>query len=529
MSHTPILIVGAGPTGLLMACELARHGVPFRIIDKKTERTLGSNAVWIQTRTIELFNHIGIADRFLQYGHICNSINLYANEKALVNISFDQIDSLYQFVLMLPQSETEKILENRLQELQYHVERGIELIDIQQIANTVEAQLSDLSGQIEAITCDWLIACDGANSSVRELCKLHFPGGDMTEQFMVADAELNSFLHSNEIHVFFNKGTLLAAFPLRENKYRLGANLHLDYPRKFFTEKEVKEMVIDRAHGEFNVESISWISPFWVHSKMVENFRKNRIFLVGDAAHIHAPTLGQGMNTGLQDSYNLAWKIALVIHGKCDAAILDSYHSERYPVVKNIVDQSERFTKVAIYENKFLISLRNLFFKLIYSQPYFSKKITNQLTQLSAQYLQSPIIEYKNKGGLLSAGMRAPDVLVESSKKLHDYFNRTKHNILLLSGLSPNDDSLQKLKALQSAFIKKYSDIFNVLIVSTLAIEVENNIFDRNKSIHTCYHAKQPAIFIIRPDNYLACCSAEINESVIENYLKKLSYYKKGR
>lgn len=522
MSNIPVLIVGAGPTGLLMACELARHGIAFRIIDKKYERTLTSNAVWVQTRTIELFDEIGIADRFLRVGQFCKAINLYSQGKPLVKISLDTLDSIYQFVLMISQSDTELLLATRLEELGSQVERAVELVSIKKIGNTIEAGLQHGEGEVETVTCDWLIACDGANSTVREKCQIYFSGEDMTEQFVVADAQMDSFLRPDEIHAFLDKGTILAAFPLGSNKYRLGANLHLSHPRKLYTEKEVKEIVIERAYGDFNVESVSWISPFWIHSKVVEKMRDETIFFAGDAAHIHAPVSGQGMNTGLQDAYNLAWKLALVIKGNAKPALLDSYQLERYPVVKDIVDRSEKFTKMVLTENPFMLKIRNIIYKLLHSQKSLSKKVSMRITQLAIQYKNSPVINYTGKINSRSPkpGERAPNVIIDKSRRLHDYLRGTQHNVLLFAGNIKTDDT-SKLIELKQWFNNNYAGRVQTNIISKSdSSNIDDAIIDVDSVIHEKYGVITPTVYIIRPDNYIAYCGVDLNIDAFKEFMK---------
>lgn len=219
------MIVGAGPTGLMMACLLARQGVGFRIIDKKADHVKASNATWIQPRTLELLDQIGILDRFIKLGHPCDSINFYADGEQLSQLSLEYINSIYRFILMLAQSKIEEILENYLNELNHTIDRPLELVDVKNGSETVVSTIRYSDGHTETIISDWLVACDGANSTIREKCGFHFPGEDFTEQCMVADATIDfSHLSKDQIHFFFDSGTALAAFPLGGNRYRLAAN-----------------------------------------------------------------------------------------------------------------------------------------------------------------------------------------------------------------------------------------------------------------------------------------------------------------
>jgi 2-polyprenyl-6-methoxyphenol hydroxylase-like FAD-dependent oxidoreductase len=526
----PALIIGAGPTGLMMACELARHGISFRIIDKKPEATSASNATWIQTRTLELLDHIGIADRFLRMGHQCKAINLHTNKKNVAKISLNDIDSIYPFILMLPQSKTESLLTQRLEELNNRIERSLELIEVKQENNSVISTIKHPDGRIENITSHWLIACDGANSKVRESCNLFFSGKDLPEQFMVADARMSSHLPNDEIHMFFDKGTIfpdrgtiLAAFPWGSSEYRVTANLYQGHTRQTFTAIEVKEAVHERAYANYTVDSVSWISPFWIHSKIVDNMRHGAIFLAGDAAHIHSPAGGQGMNTGIQDAYNLAWKLALIIKGKAAPSLLDTYHSERHPVVKYIVDQTEHFTNMALFDKSFTAKLNNFSRELSHNPESISKEIGMQITQLDIQYQNSPIIDYNESisKNAPQPGKRAPDVLISPSNQLYKHFNNTMHNVLLFTGSTITKDKLAKMIDLQQWLNQKFSGLVKAHIITNEKLDIDNSILDSNNTIHQSYHAEQPTIYIVRPDTYIAYCSDKLDADSIEQLLTR--------
>lgn len=530
MSHIPVLIIGAGPTGLMMACELERHDIPFRIIDKKSERTEGSNATWIQTRTLEIFDLIGMADRFLKIGHQCDAINFYAKGKQLTTIPLTQIDSSYPFILMLPQRDTERLLNKKLEESKIQVERSLELIDIKQTSDGVVSTIQLPNGETESVTSDWVIACDGATSTVREKCQIPFLGEEFPEQFMVADAKMSSFLPTNQIHVFFDKGTifpdkstLFSAFPWGSNEYRLSANLYQEKPRKNFTELEIREVVAERTYGNYIVNSVSWISPFWIRAKMVDQMRHGSIFLAGDAAHIHSPVGGQGMNTGIQDAFNLAWKLALVIKGKAKPVLLDSYQTERFPVIKNVVTQTDFFTKMMIFDKFFLSKLKK-FSHQISDNPALLKEVSEELTQINIEYTNSVVIDDQLKPDEASPqpGERAPDVIIPDSKKLYHYFYNTLHNILLFTGDMPKEDELIKIKELQKLLNQKFSDFVQAFIITSKNLrDVDHIIFDKNDVVHHRYHVKKPAIYIVRPDNYIAYFSNKIDFLLVEKFLQQ--------
>ncbi len=521
--HTPVLIIGAGPTGLLMACELARRGIKFRIIDKKPERTLTANAVGIQPRTLELLDNLGLVHQFLKLGHECSAIHLHEGGNDLARISFEHLDSIYHFILALPQSETERLLNEHLMEQGQEVERPLELTALTQENQLLTCTLTSLeNGQSEILRCDWLIACDGANSKVRELCQIPFPGQDLTEQFMVANAEMSSFLSNNEVHLFFNPGTLLITVPFGSHHYRIGVNLHQS-PRKFLIEKEVKELIQERSQGDYDVNSVSWISPFWIHSKTVQKLRYGAVFLAGDAAHIHSPAGAQGMNTGLQDAYNLAWKLALVIQGQAKPELLDSYQEERYPLVSQIVKQAENFTKIALFENPFLRKLRNLLFKLLNSQPRLLKKFSMRLTQLSLRYKKSSAIDYRNKVSRKAPrpGERVPDVLINQGNRLHLFLRHPQHKVLLFTGPAAKEKDVKKIQALLAWLEQQYPELIKpFIIMPNKTVGVNNLILDERSAIHKRFHIQSPAIYLIRPDNYIAYCSKNLDSTRLQKILE---------
>lgn len=528
MSHLPILIVGAGPTGLMMACELARHDISFRIIDKKSEPTQGSNATWVQTRTLEIFENMGIVDRFLKIGHRCEAVNLYEKGELSLSLPFNQINSLYPYVLMVPQSETERLLIKKLEEFNIQVERSTELMEVNQTSKGVVSVIRKKNGDTENIDSSWLIACDGANSTVREKCHLAFPGENITEQFMVADAQMHSYLPTNEIHVFLDKGTifpdratLFSAFPWDNSHYRLTANLYVGAARQSFTEQEVKEVVSERTYGNYMVDSVSWISPFWIHDKIVKTFRENFIFLAGDAAHIHSPVGGQGMNTGIQDAYNLAWKLACMIKNKGHKKLLESYQLERYPIDKNIVKQTDLLTKSMLYDKNFFSKLKKFNTKML-KQPSMAINIAKELTQLNLRYAKSPIIDYKQKLSKKSPrqGELAPNLKLAPQHSLYQYFNHNLHTVLIFTGENPTKLSTNKIKSFEKLIHKNFSSLAKIFIVSRSNMVENEFISDENGEIHHLFNITKPAMYIIRPDNYIGSYSSKFSLNDVKKYFQ---------
>lgn len=523
MTCLPVLIVGAGPTGLMMAGELARRGVKFRLIDKQPAATLSTNATWIQARTLEIFDHIGVIKQFLKQGHRCHAINFYIKDKPLVNIPLKYIDSVYPFILMLPQYKTEQILTEYLAAMHGHIERSTELVAVTQRDHTVITQIKRADGQIETITSQWLIACDGANSTVRQKCEILFPGEMLSEQFIVADTVMDSYLSPDEAHLFFNRATIFMAMPWGDNHYRINANLHLATPRKMYSEIEVKELAAERTYGNYVVEKISQISPFWIQSKVVNHLQLDAIFFAGDAAHIHSPIGGQGMNMGIHDAYNLAWKLALVIQEKAKISMLESYQAERRPIIKEVVDRTEMLTKMVLNDHAFLNKLRSFGRKILRSQVRLSKKVGTDLAQLNVRYLHGDIIDL---GGVSTrsprAGSRAPNVFLTSTTSLYDYFRNTEHNVLIFTGVAATQAILDKIVELQHKLEHHYPSLIKVWMVTRAAMAKGHQVIvDADGHAYTRYHVKTSTIFVIRPDTYIACRSKQLKFSSLDRLLRR--------
>lgn len=521
-SQLPILIVGAGPSGLAMAAALAQLKIPFRIIDKKSTPVTGSNATWLQPKTLQFLSALGISDAFLKKGHRCHAITMRVRGKVLGCIPFNQLPSPYPFVLTLPQQLTEELLMAHLERQSVSVERFVHLKGLEESSDCVTAVLESSNHAMERASFSWIVACDGAGSSVRGLCNLAFLGADLPGQFVVADAIMDSFLPSDELHVFFNTGTLCAVFPLSPRHYRVSANINQSHPRKIFTDREVREIVAERTGGYFNVEQVSWISPFWAHSRMIERMRHGRIFFVGDAAHIHSPAGGQGLNSGIQDAANLAFKLALVMHGVGGVTLLDSYHMERVPVLEAAIAQSELFTRVV----QSRASIKKKWAELIAPAPLtIPAEIGNQIAQLEVCYTKSPVIDYSGRPDTPAApqpGKSAPDAKMAIGISL-TALQGLLHLVLIFTGGSRDE----KWRILQERLQQKYQKYAKVMrVIRTQMESAENVLFDEDGTLHALYHVDKTALYVIRPDGYVAACStfpdATMVDRVFESYGQSL-------
>jgi len=392
-----VLIVGAGPTGLTMACELARRGISCRIIDQRAEPIQTSNALAVHARTLEVWQDMGLIEEALSEGHMLHSFNVHANGKRIVRIQLSHIDSPYPFVLSLPQAKTEEMLTRYLQRYEVAVERGVTLTELDQNDSVVRVTLTQTDGTTEEVETQWLIACDGGHSQVRERLGLSFEGVDLPEYFVMADLYVQSELKKDEMNAFFSKEGPFAIIPLTAQGFsRVFAEVSHESElskTKSATLKDFERLAKERCSVPLKLSQPDWSSSFQTHRRISEQYRVNRILLAGDCAHLHSPAGGQGMNTGIQDAYNLAWKLALVIENKAKAQLLDSYEPERRPVAQKVLKETTWMTHLVSINTPLLQRIRNTALSLITQHRKIREHFAEQIAEINFDYCSSPIVQ----------------------------------------------------------------------------------------------------------------------------------------
>jgi 2-polyprenyl-6-methoxyphenol hydroxylase-like FAD-dependent oxidoreductase len=346
-----VLIVGAGPTGLVLALWLTRLGVRVRIVDKRAEVEATSRAVGVQARTLELYRQIGIAEEVVERGRKAQAANLWVAGKNRARFSFAEMGeglSPFPYALVLSQDEHERLLVGRLAELGIEVERRTELAGFEDVDGRVLAHLKRPDGSVESCEAVYIAGCDGAHSTVRQTLGIGFQGGTYAHLFYVADVKANGAASNGEINIALDPTDFLVIFPLKgDGRARLIGTVREDAENRKddLAWKDVSKRVIEGMN--IGVETVNWFSTYRVHHRVAEHFRKGSAFLLGDAAHIHSPVGGQGMNTGIGDAVNLAWKLAAVLRGRAEASLLDSYEPERIAFARRLVATTDRvFTGV---------------------------------------------------------------------------------------------------------------------------------------------------------------------------------------
>jgi 2-polyprenyl-6-methoxyphenol hydroxylase-like FAD-dependent oxidoreductase len=416
-----VLIVGAGPCGLFAACELARHGIRCRIVEKELGISTKSRAIAIQARTLEIFQIANVnVQEFLRSGHPVQHGRIFDRSgDLLAQIDFDHLQTKYPFMLLLPQNETEAILERRLNAYGLCVERGTELVAGEQSSSEVTARLRRADGTIATAEFSWVIGCDGAHSSVRHLLGFSFEGASYEDAFMLADAYVDGDLDTSAFQVFTAADGPLAFFPLLDGRYRIVG----DNPPKAWSDEpsleQCQALVDERGPGGIKLHSPRWLAKFHLHHRRVRQLRRGRVFLAGDAAHIHSPAGGQGMNTGLQDVFNLAWKLALVMRGFADAKLLETYDAERLPIDEMVIRNSDRLTRLVTLKNPLARYLRDHLVPIVSSFGRIRQRAGQAVSELAIAYQKSAICEDDGApGSSVGAGERGPDVFVQQEDGL---------------------------------------------------------------------------------------------------------------
>lgn len=348
-----VLIVGAGPTGLMLACQLARRGIRFQIIDRHSGPSVQTKALGVQARTLEIYAKLGIAEAAVALGRRANGANLWANGRHSARIPLGDIGrelSAFPFLLILGQDDNERLLGERLREYGVAVQWNRELVALTPHGDHVQCTLKHVDGSNLSVRARWLAGCDGAHSAVRTLNRIGFPGAPYGHVFFVADTTATGPMVPGELNVYLLRDGFHLFFPMRgDNHWRVVGILPPEL-------RERDDLAFDavapsvRAHvgAALNFSECRWLSTYRIHHRRAVRFRDGCSFLLGDAAHVHSPVGAQGMNTGLQDAYNLGWKLALIAHKRADEKLLDSYDAERLPVARRLLETTDRAFSIIV-------------------------------------------------------------------------------------------------------------------------------------------------------------------------------------
>jgi len=498
MAQTDVLIIGAGPTGLVLALWLARLGVRVRIVDKTAEPGTTSRALAVQARTLELYQQLDLTEAVVTRGHRVPAVNLWVKGEAVARLPFERVGSgltPYPFLHIFPQDQHERLLIERLGAFGVEVERRTELVNFTNRENGITARLRGPGGQQVDCEAKYIAGCDGARSTVRAAIGTGFPGGTYRQVFYVADVEAAGPAANGELHVDLDEADFLGVFPLAgEGKARLIGTVRDERADRAdtLTFKDVSDRAIN--HLKVQVNKVNWFSTYHVHHRVTQHFRKGRAFLLGDAAHIHSPAGGQGMNTGIGDAINLAWKLAAVVAGRAPDQLLDSYEAERIGFARRLVATTDRVFSFATSEGRLADFLRTRVAPLLIPRVIAFEPVREfmfrTVSQIMLNYRNGPLS--RGTAGHVHGGDRLPWARVDGAD-----------NFATLATLDWQVHVYGAAKAELAAWCA--------------AQNVPLHVFDWRPA-HEMAGLGRDALYLLRPDTYVALADGAGAADVLERY-----------
>jgi 2-polyprenyl-6-methoxyphenol hydroxylase-like FAD-dependent oxidoreductase len=498
MTRRDVLIIGAGPTGLALALWLAKLGVQVRILDRTLEPGTTSRALAVQARTLELYRQLDLSDEVVERGHRTPAVNLWVKGEKAARVPFETVGeglTPYPFLFIFPQDQHERLLVERLGRFGVGVERGVELAGFDDHGDRATARLRRSDGSEEVCEAAYIAGCDGARSVVREAMGSGFPGGTYRQLFYVADVEAAGPTIDGELHVDLDEADFLAVFPLAgDGRARLIGTVRderADHPETLRFE-DVSARAIENL--KVQIHRVNWFSTYRVHHRVTEHFRKGRAFLLGDAAHIHSPAGGQGMNTGIGDSINLAWKLAQVLGGRAPDGLLDSFEAERIGFARRLVATTDRAFSFATADGPLADVLRTriapLLIPTILGVEAAREYLFRTVSQITLNYRGGPLSA--GKAGHIQGGDRLPWVSIGGQ------------------------DNFASLAAIAWQ-VHVYGSASAELMAWCAAQGLPLHVFDWFPE-HELAGFARDGLYLLRPDSYVALAEPSGSPGVLERY-----------
>lgn len=516
---TEVLIVGAGPTGLMMACQLAVHRISFRIIDKNTASSQNSGALIVQARSLEIFEQLGIADEAIKQGIIADGIEILYNGKKIAGNSIKDIGghlSQFPFLLMLEQSKTEKLMLKFLTEQGCHVERNIQFKEFTQDKNSVTTRVILPDGSEQTIGSKYLIGADGSKSDIRKFLNIPFRGKIYSRPIFILDCEATTELKPGVISFAFSDTSVAGFFPLVNGRWRIDGS----FPGTIDKSETITQETVTKEFQHWNklnfkLHYTEWFSVSHSQQKYASTIRIGNCFLAGDSAHVNTPVGAQGMNTGLQDAHNLAWKLAFVLKQKAKPALLDSYSTERLGISKGFAHYADAIFKLVTNTNTAVRLFRTfalkVYFKRIFpnlvnkekSRLKFFKSISQIDIHYNPAFGSSKALEEPFLRGAPMPGYRLPYVefiLNNDKTNSHKILDPSSFTLLVLADNStPEIQSITKKYKLAAMLLKRLPG--TEIIYATLGI-------------------KNTGYYFIRPDMYIQLRSPTLETDILNRFIE---------
>jgi 2-polyprenyl-6-methoxyphenol hydroxylase-like FAD-dependent oxidoreductase len=540
-TNIDVLIVGAGPTGLALAYQLRRLDISFRIVDKNPAPSSTSKAIGLQYRVSEVLTWMGLFERFRAKGVRGNGIHFYANGEHLLELRLDRLSGMSgqgafePQSIVIPQSATEGLLIDGLRERGVEIERSTAFVAFTQDADRVVSRIQGADGEEQLIESRYLVSCEGAHSLIRKQAGIAFAGKTYPLAYFMADVEADWPRDRDQIYVWLNEEGMFSAIPMPgERRWRLfvESSKQVDAGATEVTLDLMRQLLAERIGDRTTqLSNPTWLTEFRISCRMVDRFRAGRVFLAGDAAHIHSPTGGQGITTGVQDACNLAWKLGMVLHGAAGYplgdALLDTYGEERTEAVRRVLHSTDQVTKIMLAHSRAGRLLRDRVVLPLLRSSAMQKRITRKLSQLDFTYRGLSLSAHQEAGlgarARVRAGDRTPDVLFSDTRagaqtSLFALLSRSR----LVALIGPGPHTAGAGERLAAALARLGVECFLVLPEGAQPRGDSACLIDATGEFQRLYGARGEFLYLVRPDGYVGLFQRPIDERALGAYLAQL-------